>query len=263
MIPKEHGAWNALLVCLFAGWMALGGWNLAAVAASIFWFSGFILRAPLVTAKQYRVADPQRSRRALGLSFVLLGLLSLSGFVFYQTAPPKAVLAVLSGALPIGFLLYIFVFIKRTFRLFAIEVVGFSGISLLAPIIYLTRNEATWDKALLLYSLFGGYFILALIYIKKRLEWKRLDETNGKISHIERFYDLRGIFLFWIIFVLSVLRCSGMNVWLLAGPIYSGGRIIGGTLWGKKDIPTMKLGIREMIHSLIFMVIAFFTWNLT
>ena len=65
MIPKEHGAWNALLVCLFAGWFCLGEWNGAALAAISIWLCVFVLRAPLNLARQYRLLDPPKARRPL------------------------------------------------------------------------------------------------------------------------------------------------------------------------------------------------------
>lgn len=261
MIPKEHGAWNALLVCLFGGWMSLAEWNMAAVAVSLLWFSGFILRAPLATARQYRLADPQRSRRAWGFSLVLIGILAFSGLVFYKTAPPKALLAVWAGALPLGFLLSLFAYYRRTLKFLAAELAGFAGISLLAPVIYLTRSDAAWNRALLLYALFGGYFLLALLYVRMRLGWKKRDKTSGQLSLGTRLYHLRGPLLVWIIYVLSVHECSRMNVWLLAGPFYSGGRVFAGALWGNEAIPTIKLGIEEMVHSLVFMVISILAWN--
>jgi hypothetical protein len=263
MIPKEHGAWNALLVSLCAGWMALAGWNPAAMAASLFWFSAFILRGPLSVVRQYRLADPRRFRRAWGYTLVLFGALALSGVLFYLTAPPKAALAVGAGALPLGFLLSLFAFYQRTLRFLAVEMGGFAGLCLLAPVIYLTRDGATWNRAFLIYVLFGGYFLLALLYVRARLGLKKRIGMGGSPGFSGRLYPYSGTLLAWLFYMLAVFWVSGKNWLPLAGPFYTGGRILAGALGEQAGLPAMKLGLQEMTHSLVFMAMVFFNWNLT
>ena len=196
--------------------MALAGWNPAAVAASLFWFSAFILRGPLSVARQYRLADPRRSRRAWGYALALFVILVLSVVLFFQTAPPKAALAVGAGALPLGFLLSLFAFYQRTLRFLAVEMGGFAGLCLLSPVIYLTRDDANWNRGLLIYVLFGGYFLLALLYVRVRLGWKKRIGTVGPPGFSGRLYPYAGTLLAWL---FIRWRCSGSretigNPWL-------------------------------------------------
>src|SRR5665213_2829704 len=116
LLPKEHGAWNALLVSLTAGWIALGHWNVAALAVSLLWISGFVLRVPLTTYRQYRKADPAKARQAVGVSAFWIMVLILSGIVFYQTAPEKDVRIVCLGAVPLGMVLFILAAVRRSLR---------------------------------------------------------------------------------------------------------------------------------------------------
>lgn len=45
------------------------------------------------------------------------------------------------------------------------------------------------------------------------------------------------------------------------GPLYAGIKAGIGLGWGKPNLPIMQLGIREMFHSLIYMVIAVCAWK--
>jgi hypothetical protein len=198
----------------------------------------------------------------LGFSVFLLGLLVVSVFGFYVTAPPPAYRLALIGALPLSFLLFLFACFQRSLRLLVVEIAGFAWIALLSPVVYLTGPEPAWDRAFLTYTLFGGYFLLALLYVRARLGWKKGEGTSGKSGSLGKFYSVTGALLVWLIFFLAVYWESGKAVGLLCGPLYAGGRVFAGALWGKRDIPIVKLGVREMIHSLVFMGIVFFTWPL-
>lgn len=250
MLPKEHGAWNALIVCLAAGWALLAGWNATALAATLFWLSGFILRAPISTARQYRVADPPRARRALGFSVLLLAVLLLSGFYFGEKAPPRELRLVFLAATPIGILLVILAWVKRTLRFLPAEILGFAGVALAVPVLYLTRPGAGEAKALLLYGLFAGYFMAALLYVRVRQEWLRRSRNGEGFALGRRLADGKWALALHLLFPAVVLMATGGGWW--TAPLYALLRAVAGLIKGRPELPLMKLGVREMLHSIVF-----------
>lgn len=261
MLPKEHGAWNVLLVSLIAGWIALGHWNVAALAVSLLWFSGFVLRTPLTTYRQYRKADPAKARQAVGVSAFWLMVLILSGIVFYQTAPEKDVRIVFLVAGPLGTVIFIMAAVRRSLRFFEAELLGFVGICLVAPVIYLSSPLNDMTKALWLYMLIGGYFILALLYIKVRQSWVAQARQGLRLTLSQRCSQSCFVFLLHIFYIGAVMATAPSWLWGI-GPLYAGIKAGIGLGWGKPNLPIMKLGIREMIHSLVYMVFAVCTWKL-
>jgi hypothetical protein len=260
LLPKEHGAWNALLVSLVVGWMALGQWNVAALAVSILWFSGFVLRAPLTTYRQYRKADPPKARRALGVSVFWLVVLILSGLVFYLTAPGNDIRIVCFTAAPLGTVIFILAAIRRSLRFFEAELLGFIAICLAAPVIYLSSPLNDTIKALWLYVLIGGYFILALLYIKVRQSWVARARRGFQLTVSQRRSQGFFVFLLHGFYIGGVVAMAPSWLWGF-GPLYAGIKAGMGLSWGKPNLPIMQLGIREMFHSLIYMMIAFCTWK--
>lgn len=250
MLPKEHGAWNALIACLAAGWILLAGWNATALAATLFWLSGFILRAPISTARQYRAADPPRARRALGFCFFLLAVLLLSGFYFAENTPPGELRLVFLAATPIGILLVAMAWVKRTLRFLPAEILGFAGVSLVVPVLYLTRPGAGKGKALLLYGLFAGYFITALLYVRVRQEWLRRSRNGEKFGWRRRMADGKWVLALHLLFPAGVLMAAGGGWW--TAPLYASLRASAGLFKGRPELPLMKLGLREMLHSIAF-----------
>ncbi len=260
MLPKEHGAWNALLVSLFAGWIILGEWNIAALAASFFWISGFILRGPFSTYCQYKKADPLKSRLALGFAVFLVATLVLSGLVFYQTAPVADIRLVESLAIPLGAVIFVLTVFHRSLRFLAAEIFGFAGICLLVPTLFLTIPKADPTKALWLYAFFAGYFILSLFYVKTRQGWLAQSRKGVNLNWAQRLSKGWIMVLIHFLLVLIIVWLAPSRLWFL-GPLYAGFRVLTGVLWGKMGLPIMKLGVREMIHSLVFTVIVLVTWK--
>jgi hypothetical protein len=267
LFPKEHGAWNALLVSLIAGWWTLEGPSPATGAAALLWSAAFVLKTPLSTARQYRVADPSKAAGALGFSFFLASLLLGSAWVFWKQAPSLASNLVLGSAVPTGLLLFILYFVKRTLRFLFAEVLGFLGLCGVAPVLYLTRADAVPEKAVLLFLLIGGYFLLGLLYVRVRFEWMARAKAGERRKQGERrkyprgFLDIWGVLILGAIWVAAVLFFPGASSWQAVAPLYALARMTAGALWGEKLIHPMTLGMREMVHSIVFLVLVLAVWN--
>jgi len=246
MIPKEHGAWNVLFISITAGWLALGGWNPAALAITVLFILGFVLRAPLSVWRQWRLANPGLARLGLATFSAELVLFAVSGRVFWALSPPEALRWVLLGAIPIGFGMAGLYLRFKNLRFLWAEVLGFLGLTLLVPVVYLCGEGATRDKALWLYALFAGQSVLALTYVKVRQGWLASSRKGGTIDGAARWRDGGRTLAYHGLFVLGILACPHGGGWLALGPLAAFLRASGGISKGRPGLPIMKLGLQEM-----------------
>jgi hypothetical protein len=261
MLPKEHGAWNLLILSLFVGWILLGSWNFSALALSLIWIAGFILRAPLLTARHYWNVDRVYALKNLKFAFLLFLILITSGGFVFQQAPhlDLNLLKLIAG--PLACLIFIAVSYKQTWRSLLIEMLGFLEISLLASMIYLTNPLHSLTQAMVLWSLLGGYFCLALIYVKVRQSWLARSRKGEVISYTQKFLDLRGSILAGVLYITGLAYLAWPHWQLTFGPLMALLRI-GLAGWkGNPRLPMMKLGIQEMGLSIIFAMIVLYSWH--
>ncbi len=261
MLPKEHGAWNLLFVSLAAGWMALGQWEASALALSAFWTLGFILRAPFSVYRQYLRADPERARRARGV-FILEALgLAVALLVFVRIASRPAVFLTLAGAVPAGLALGLIFLLKRTLRWGPSEYLGFAALCLLIPGLYLCSPLSEFVKAERLYFLFAGYFLSTLSYLRMRRAWQGNWRKGIRLSLPQRLKNgfwplgLHGLVLAGIFF----FPAGGYG--MVLAPLYALLRVLVGVLTGSPSLSFTVLGIREMAHSLVYMVLVMWFWK--
>ncbi len=260
MLPKEHGAWVALLVSLFTGWIVLDSFHPAAFAASLLWVSGFILRSPALTARQYWRTDPRRAKKAAAFFFFLLALFIGSAIVFFGGAPAPDIQLVLGAGIPLGLLISLIAAWRRNLRALWVEVLGFAALCLLAPAVILSDPKMELAGALQIYVLSAGYFILALFYVKVRQNWLARSRSGEKFTWVSRARSGMGTCLAHILFLIIVAAFAPFP-FLVLGPLWAAARIGFGIFLGKPDLPIMKLGVREMIHSLVYFGITVVIWK--
>ena len=249
------------MVSLAAGWATLGPWNEAAFAASLLWLSAFTLRAPLSTMRQYRVADPPKALKALGFSLLLSVIFAGSVWVFWTQAPRAAQQLFLLAAAPLGFFVFTLALFRRSLRFLLAELLGFAFLCLSAPILYLTGPSAPIEAALFLYITLAGYFLISLFYVRVRLEWLRRFRDGLNRTLTQRFWDLRFVLMAGVLWTLSFFFFPTAEPWLALAPLYAIGRILTGILWGKANLPMMRLGLREMFHSIVFLFLVLTVWR--
>jgi hypothetical protein len=260
MFPKEHGAWNCLIIGLVAGWFALGHWNEAAGAFSVLWVSAFLIRGPWNHHRQYRGSDHPRSRRALALVAVLaLNILAcLPTAIVLAPGPCRWMLGWFG--LPLGSILMILTVRTRSLRFSLAEVLGFLWITLLVPVTYLADPSHPLSKALWLWGLFGGYFLLAMAGIKVRQKWLEGSRKGARLSPADRFSQGWWVILLYALWVEGLGEFSGERLLWMAAPLYASLKTLAGIAWGRPAIPMMRLGFWEMLYSILFTVIWGLTW---
>jgi hypothetical protein len=260
MIPKEHGAWNVLGVALALGWACLGSFNLTALDATLLWLCGFTLRAPLQTWRQYCVADARRARLALGWALALILTAGCAGWDFILRAPGPCKALALGAGMPLGAVLLILTLLRRNLRHPIIETLGFLGLCLLAPVLVLTGPPMNSQKILWLSCLLAAYFLLGLGYVKLRQGWLARSRSGETWDWPKKLREGKGVLLGHLALVLVAAWWAPTWGWTLASA-WGLLRAWGGVGWGKSNLPLMKLGLREMGHSILFSCLLFLAWT--
>ena len=263
MFPKEHGAWNCLLVSLMAAWWALGHWNGAGGVLSVLWVSAFLIRGPWNYFRQYRKVDKVRSRKA----FVWLVGLTLTIWVCFPAtiaqSPDLCRWMLVRFGLPLSSVLLILTVWKRSLRSPLAEVLGFLWLTLLVPLTYLSDPSHPLSKALWLWGLFGGYFLLGMAGVKVRQKWLEGSRKGARSSPADRFSQGWWVILLYALWVEGLGELSGGRLLWMAAPLYASLKSLAGIAWGRFDTPMMRVGLWEMAHSIVFSVIWVWTWRMT
>lgn len=263
MFPKEHGAWNCLILSSVAGWFALGHWSEAAGAVSVLWTSAFLIRGPWNFHRQYRRADRVRSRRALvmlaALTAAVLG--SLVGAVALTSGPGRWML--IGFGLPLGSILMVLTVRNRNLRSPLAEVLGFLWLTLLVPETYLCDPSHALSGGFWLWGLWGGYFLLGIAGIKVRQKWIEGARKGRPLSPADRFSQSWWVILLYALWVEALGDIPGGSPILMIAPLFAALRTLAGLIWGRPDTPMMRLGLWEMAHSVLFTAIWALTWRMT
>lgn len=259
MFPKEHGAWNVLGVAGVLGWACLGSWNLSALDATLVWFSGFILRAPIQTWIQYRRVDSEHSRKAMAWAALLFVIATAAGIDFLMRAPSNPKILALGAGIPLGVAILILSVTRRSLRHPLIEALGFAGLCLLTPVLVLTGPGGKIQDVLWLSCLLTAYFILGLGYVKVRQNWLARSRGGEKWDGVKRVRDGKKVLLGYLVLVLAAVLGAPAWGWCLA-PGWALLRIGAGIIFGNPALPLMKLGLREMAHSFMFAFLLYSAW---
>ncbi|HVZ79713.1 MAG TPA: YwiC-like family protein [bacterium] len=261
MLPKEHGAWNGLFIGLAAGWIGLGRFSWAALAVSILWLTAFSLRGPWNIYRQYRNVDPARTYRAR-IFLALLGLSALAGiWGFVAWAPALSLRMAGRFGVPLGLVLTLLIAWNRNLRFPLAEVLGFSALTLATPVLYLCGPSHDLFWAFWLWGFFGGYFLLSLAGVKIRQKWLEDSRRGRRSLPADRLSQGWWVILLYALWVEALGDTCGGKLILMAAPLYAALRALAGLAWGKPDTPMMRLGILEMVHSILFTSIWAWTWS--
>ena len=261
MFPKEHGAWNALFICLIAGWIALGHFHWAGAAVTGLWVCAFTLRGPWNIFRQYRKVDRIRARKALGFMVLLGAFFSVALVLFLAQATPLSLRLTGWAGLPLAVSLSVLMIGTRNLRFPLAEVLGFSYFALVIPVLFLLDGSHELPMALWLWGLFGGYFLLGLASVKVRQKWLERTRKGNWLTPADRFSQSWWVLLLFAVWVEVLGDYSGGKLILMAPPLYASLKTLVGIVWGRPDTPMMRLGIWEMVHSIIFTSIWILTWT--
>jgi len=250
-IPKEHGAWPALLIPILAGSLAVrpeASPNLGAMAlllaAAIFGFMA-------VSTLRVAITPPPKTARERFIAWtVYYG--ALAGVPFLWLVLGRGCGGLLWFIIPAGLLTaaYFRSSAAGTKRTLPFEIIGLAG----PAAAYVQQGRATLDGALI-YLLCLVWFIDRMITARKTLELLRKDIRPGTV--MERLKLFSAEYMFHgagLISVAGVIIASGTH-WARILP-FAAATLRNGWDTASVAIPTdpMKVGFAEMRLGIIFLV---------
>lgn len=248
-LPKEHGAWAMVSVSLALGMLVARQVSARLILLGVSVMALFVARESLVTCWRAR----QRGRRvaeAEHLARFYLGVALVAGapLVFWHR---------LWGLIPLGLLAGILLLLNLRQaeslqdRTIVGEILAIMGLTLVAPAAYYVARGRWESTALWLWALSALYFTSSVFYVKLRVlsAGQRREEARRSVWRQCLFYHS------FLLMALILLAVTGrVNLFVLCAFV----PILGRTLWGLRRpvrwLNLRRIGILEIIYSLIFLV---------
>lgn len=256
-IPKEHGSWAMLIVPLLLGLLISPTWHWRALILVIASFSFFLVRFPLATLVKKR-RSTRVDRRYLWQWVAIYGgftILSGGWLILGENLWWLAVIGV-GGVMLLGFHLWL-VWHKKEMSAVG-ELAGILGLALGAPMAYYAASGQLDNIAVILWVINALYFGGTVFYIKLKVRQQpRLSAPNGVGERLIKAKACLGYQT--IVLTVIILLVTFQKAPLLTPLAFIPATIKafhGAWQWqDKKTLSLMKLGIIEIVHSVIFTVL--------
>lgn len=252
LIPKEHGAWGMLYVPFFSSFLLLKYIKIEYILffflISLFFLSKepietFIRTIKLKNSKGKIFYD---SISLMILYYVFIGFITLLLVFKYRLK-----LLIYFGI--IGLLLLIiniYFVLKKKERTFIGEISAIAGLSLSAPAGYYSLTGSIDFKAIILWILNGIFFISSVFYVKLRVSFFIRNEE--KIRKSKMLCLIYHLFLFLFIVSLILGKKISYFVFFSFMPVIVRGILP--LIFEPSRFNIKKIGITELVYSLIFMI---------
>lgn len=254
-VPRQHGAWSALISCFILGTAVGGSFGMEAILLLVSVFTGFLARHSAALYLRLSRTDDNRKKvltLAIGYFSVFLSVGALL-VIWYE----------LRVFLLLGFFALVFLSImlileqqRREFTIMG-ELIGMVGLSLVAPAaeysttgVFSTQTVGLW----IICSLFFGGSVFHVRYLVR----KRIESTGPSLVRIRAGLPSVAYHLA----ALAVAVSLGTFIGIL--PSFSPMALLPVTLkalWAvgrryKAPLPVHRIGYVELIHTLIFVFLA-------
>lgn len=262
-IPSEHGAWIFLFSPMLIGLM-IGGFSRGSIPLILALLGAFLIRQPvtnLIKILSGRRPKSEFQSSIFWLSIYLLILLSALivlfslryQYIFYLAGP----------ALPV-FEWHLWLVSKRAERRkILIEIAASGVLSLAAPAAFWVGQDQYSFMGWLLWLLCWLQVTGTILYAYLRLQQRKIKERP---SNIELFRLSKGTFSYNLAILIIVILLAVMDgiprllpIAFMIQPI----EIILGTLHPAISYSPKKIGIRQLMISILFTVVFIFTWMIT
>jgi hypothetical protein len=256
-LPKEHGSWAMFAVPLIIGFAVGSQWQWRSVLLIIAALGLFLVRFPIDTLIKTR-KRPQADRVWLIRWAVIYGSIALicGGWLIvidqlYWLTP----LGVLSAVL----LTYHWWLVERRQEMSARgELAGILGLALGAPLAYYMSTGVIDGTALGLWIVNALYFGGTVFYIKLKVRQQPKEPAPDRVSErlvkAKACLTYQSVVLTLLILLVAVERLPALA--LLAFVPMTLKVLIGATRWqDRKSLSLPRLGVVEMIHSMLFAVL--------
>jgi hypothetical protein len=261
-LPTDHGSWVFILSPLLIGLFAGGSWTTASLHLVIGAMAAFLIRQPVTTA--IKVYSKRRSRNDLPAAWLwmvvygVIALLALAGLILEGYA--YLLILALPG-IPVFIWHLVLVSRRAERRQAGIEVVGSGVLALAAPAAYWVGvgnpDPIGWWLFLLTWFQSAASIVYAYLRLEQR-ELKSIPDRSTQLLMARRAL-LYTTFNFVAVLVLSL---SGVLPILLFLP-YALQWLE--SLWGATHpavgVKPTRIGIRQLIVSILFTILFIITWN--
>ena len=256
-LPKEHGAWAMLYVPFVLGVAVAGTVNLAVVLLLVATSALFISRESLLVwwRAQKRGRQTQAAKDSQRLLLIYFAVATLTGlplvlvYKFYWLL----VFGLLGAALLVINGWKATDFEDRTVQS---EVVAILGMTMTAPAAYSVASGQWTSKALWLWALSAAYFASSVFYVKLRVTGLHAKKVDDKRRARWQCIGYHG-FLLVSLLALAVTRSLPLFLLIAFAPV------LARTAWSlfkpSNHLNLKRIGIAEIIYSLIFLVFTVMT----
>ncbi len=261
-ITNEHGSWVFLFSPLLIGIFAGGNWSTPLVFLIIAALAGFLIRQPIAIAvKVYSGRRPRRDLSAAYFWIAVYGVIGLMMVIGLILSGFEYVLYLALPGIPV-FCWHLWLVSRRAERRQAgVEIVASGVLALSAPAAYWISVGSSDPDGWWLWGLTWFQSAASIVFTYMRLkqrEWKvtpplQVRLRSGKRAILYTSFNLlmTGIlsFLGWLpslIFVPYALQWSE-SIW--------------GTFNPAVGVKPNKIGLRQLIVSMIFTFLFILTWN--
>jgi YwiC-like protein len=257
-LPKEHGAWAMLYVPLVVGVLVAGAFSFGVVALTLSVSFLFIARESYLAwwrARSRGQAQPGARRKML----IYLGLAALFG-------APLVLISKLFLLAPFGLAtLALLIFnarqaVRREDRTISGEIMAIVGLTLAAPAAYYTASGRFDATALWLWALCALYFASSVFYVKLRVysiarrreSERRRSQRTCALYHAFLLAGLMTLFFqgsFNLSILVAFFPVLARSFWQMANPA--------------EKLNLQRVGVLELVYSLVFLIFITLTFRLT
>lgn len=258
-LPKEHGAWAMLYVPFVLGTMVAGKINLAVLLLLLATTALFVSRESLLVWRRARKRGRQsqssiEAGRLLLIYFAiaaLTGLALLLSYKFFWLLPLGligATLLAINGWQATDFE-------DRTIQS---EVMAIAGLTMTAPAAFYVAGGQWGQTALWLWALSAAYFASSVFYVKLRvtdLHGKNPDDKQRARRQCAAYH----CFLLAALLALAITQSLSLFSLIAFAPALA--RAAHGFIKPAQRLNLKRIGIAEIIYSLIFLVFTAMTFR--
>lgn len=260
-IPSEHGSWVFLLSPLLIGLAVGKAWGWPQVGLILAAMAGFMARQPLVVL--VKVLSKRRPKTELTPAIfwlIIYGCIALLAGIFLWTYGRAYILWLVLPALPVVTWHLWLVSRREERRKPGVEILGSAALALSAPAGYWMAEGKVELVGWIIWMLVVLQNAASIVYAYLRLEQRVLEVEP----------DLRGKFrlgsraLLFTTFNLALTIGLGLAgiipvlVWLAF--VVQWLEAIFGTIRSAIRVKPVKIGVRQMIVSIIFTIVFILTW---
>lgn len=252
IIPKEHGAWGMLYVPFFSSFLLLKYIRIEYILFFFLISLLFLSKEPLIAIMRLEKLKNIKSKNFYDAIYFLVFYFLLISFLSFLLIFIYGLKLLIYFGIVAFFLLIIYMYFvaKKKERTFIGEIFAIAGLSISAPAGYYSLAGHVDLKAVILWVLNGVFFISSVFYVKFRVSL--LKKNEEKIIKSKILCLIYHLFLF--MFIASLILSKKISLYIIFAflPVFIRG--IFPLIFEPSGFNIKKIGITELIYSLIFVI---------